>query len=132
MIKELGQRLGLIGGVGMAAVLSLAPFVLFISLAFKTQTQVTAIPPDWWPAFSLDFFRSAIAHYGILHSLLNSVIVAGTTTMISISLATLAGYGLARLSTAWAKAILMAVLACAMFPQIAIVGPIWQFLRYVG
>ncbi|MEE9421215.1 MAG: carbohydrate ABC transporter permease, partial [Desulfatiglandaceae bacterium] len=28
--------------------------------------------------------------------------------------------------------ILMGILACAMFPQIAIVGPIWRFLQMVG
>jgi multiple sugar transport system permease protein len=28
--------------------------------------------------------------------------------------------------------ILMGILACAMFPQIAIAGPIWRFLRLVG
>ncbi len=111
---------------------SLAPFLWFVSSAFKTQTQITAIPPQWWPGFSMEFFRSAIGQYGILHYLLNSVIVAGSTTLVTISLATLAGYALARLPRRWAQLILMGILACAMFPQIAVVGPIWRVLQVLG
>lgn len=119
-------------GVFLTMGFSLAPFLWFVSSAFKTQTQITAIPPQWWPAFSMEFFRSAIGHYGILHYLINSVIVAGSTTLVTIFLATLAGYALARLPRRWAQFILMGILACAMFPQIAIVGPIWRFLQVVG
>jgi multiple sugar transport system permease protein len=119
-------------GIFLAAAFSLVPFVLFVSSAFKTQTQVTAIPPQWWPAFSLKFFRSALKNYGIMHYLLNSVIVAGSTTLITISLGSLGGYALARLTKKWAHFILMGILACAMFPQIAIAGPIWRFLQLMG
>lgn len=85
------QKAGFVMGVFLAIAFSLIPFLLFISLAFKTQAQVTSIPPQLWPAFSLDFFRSAIAHYGIIGYLVNSTIVAGSTTVITIALGTLAG-----------------------------------------
>jgi multiple sugar transport system permease protein len=122
----------LLFGVTLAAAFSLVPFLLFVSSAFKTQAQVTAIPPTLWPSFSLDFFRSAIVQYSILGYLLNSVIVAGATTVVTIFLATLAGYALVRLPRSWAYFSLLVILACAMFPQIAIVGPVWRFLRLVG
>lgn len=116
----------------VAMVFSLAPFLWFVSLAFKNQAEVTAIPPSWRPSFSLEFFRSAIFHYGILNYLLNSVIVAGTTTIVSICLGALAGYALARLPRRLSQLMLMVILACAMFPQIAIAGPIWRFLQFLG
>jgi multiple sugar transport system permease protein len=119
-------------GVVLAVAFSLVPFMLFASSAFKTQTQVTAIPPQWLPDFSLDFFRSAIKEYDIAHYLANSVIVAGSTTLITIFLGALAGYGLARLPKRWSYLILMGILSCAMFPQIAIAGPIWRFLQLMG
>ncbi len=111
---------------------ALMPFLWFISSGFKTQTQLTAVPPQFWPSFSLDFFHSAIKDYGIFRYLINSLIVAGSTTLLTIPLAALAGYALARLHAAWARLILMATLACAMFPQIAIAGPIWRFLQFMG
>jgi multiple sugar transport system permease protein len=120
------------GGVIFAVVFSLAPYLLFVSSAFKAQGQVTAIPPKWWPDFSLVFFRSAISNYGILRYLLNSTVVAGSTTVVTISMASLAGYALARLPLRWSRPTLLAILACAMFPQIAIIGPIWRFLRMMG
>jgi multiple sugar transport system permease protein len=126
------QKTGFVMGVFLAAAFSLAPFLLFISLAFKTQAQVTAIPPQLWPDFSLDFFRSAIARYGIMGYLVNSTIVAGSTTVATITLGTLAGYALARLPRRLAQLALMGILACAMFPQIAIAGPIWRFLQLMG
>lgn len=80
----------------------------------------------------MEFFHSAIERYGILHYVLNSTIVAGSVTLVSISLGTLAGYALARLPRRLAQMILMGIVACAMFPQIAIAGPIWRFLRLMG
>ena len=126
------QKAGFVVGIFLAVAFSLSPFVLFVSLAFKTQTQVTAIPPELWPAFSLNFFRSAITRYGIIGYLVNSIVVAGCTTVVTVSLGTLAGYALARLPRRLAQLALMGILACAMFPQIAIAGPVWRFLQLMG
>jgi multiple sugar transport system permease protein len=119
-------------GVFLAAAFSLLPFIFFVSSAFKTQIQVTAIPVQWWPDFSTEFFRSAIFHYGILRYLLNSVIVAGSTTLVTLVFGTFSGYALARLPRRWARLLLMGVLSCAMFPHISIAGPIWRFLQFMG
>jgi multiple sugar transport system permease protein len=132
MTRRWFKKTGFILGVVLTAGFSLVPFLLFVSSAFKTQTQVTAIPPTLWMSLSLDFFRSAVVRYGILGYLVNSVIVASGTTVATIFLSTLAGYALARLPRQWAHFGLMMILACAMFPQIAIVGPVWRFLRLVG
>ncbi|MGD9031726.1 MAG: carbohydrate ABC transporter permease [Desulfobacteraceae bacterium] len=132
MRKRFMKKAIFIFGILLAAAFSLVPFLWFVSSSFKSQTQVTAIPPQWWPAFSFEFFRSAIRDYGIAHYLVNSVIVAGSTTLVTISLGALSGYGLARLPKRWSHLILMGILACAMFPQIAIAGPIWRFLQLMG
>jgi len=125
-----GVSLG--AGVVFAALFSLTPFLLFISSAFKTQTEVTAVPPHFWPSFSLEFFRAVVERHNLLRYLGNSLVVAGTTTVLTLSLATLAGYSLARLPGRLARPVLMGILACAMFPQIAIAGPVWRFLRFMG
>jgi multiple sugar transport system permease protein len=132
MTKDFLLKTLFILGVVLAVAFSSLPFVWFVSSAFKTQTQVTAMPPQWWPEFSLDFFRSAIDRYGLLHYLVNSIIVAGSTTLVTILLGSLAGYALARLPLRCAQLVLMGILACAMFPQIAIAGPIWRFLQLTG
>ena len=119
-------------GVLCALFFSLAPFLLFVTAAFKSQCEVTAIPPEWIPSGSLEFFRSTISRYGLFHYLLNSTIVAGIATGVTMCLGTFAGYGLARLPRRMSSWILMGILACAMFPQIAIAGPIWRFMNFMG
>ncbi|MFC1883386.1 carbohydrate ABC transporter permease [Thermodesulfobacteriota bacterium] len=126
------NKTGFISAVFLASVFSLAPFLWFIASSFKTQTQITAIPPKLWPSLSFDFYRSAISNYGIFTYLLNSLLVAGSTTILTLILGTFAGYALSRLPKKAARIILVAVLSCAMFPQISIAGPIWQFLQMVG
>jgi multiple sugar transport system permease protein len=131
-MKRTGKTVLLIAGVLAAAGFSLAPFLWFVATAFKTPAGVTAIPPEWIPSGSMAFFHSAITRYGIFHYLLNSTVVAGVATLVTVSLGALAGYALARLPRRWSQIILMGILACAMFPQIAIAGPIWRFLRLLG
>jgi len=132
MMKKLVKKFLFVAGILLAAGFSLTPFLWFVLSAFKNQAHITAIPPQWLFSFSLDSFYSAVARYGIIHYLLNSAIVAGSATMVTISLGTLAGYALARLPRRWGQIILMGILACAMFPQISIAGPIWRFLRFMG
>jgi multiple sugar transport system permease protein len=132
MKTKLLKKGAFVFSVFLTMTFSLAPFLLFVSSAFKTQTQITAMPPQLWPEFSVGFFRSAIVQYDILDYLLNSIIIASSATVVTILLAAFAGYGLARLPERWAQLSLMLILACAMFPQIAIVGPIWQLLRWLG
>jgi multiple sugar transport system permease protein len=132
MMKGFLKKFLFIIGVFLAAGFSLAPFLWFVLSAFKDQTQITAIPPQWMPSFSMESFSSAVTRYGIIHYLWNSAIVAGSATIVTITLGSIAGYALARLPRRWAQIILMGILACAMFPQIAIVGPIWRFLRFMG
>jgi len=132
MIRGLLKKAGVLCGVFLAMGFSLAPFLWFAASAFKTEKQVTAIPPQWWPDFSLAFFRSAVQEYGILVYLGNSILVAGSTTLLTVTLATLSGYALARLPKRWSQCLLLGILACAMFPQISIAGPVWRFLRAVG
>lgn len=126
------KRFLFLPGVLLAAGFSLLPFLWFVSTAFKSQIQVTAIPPQLIPEGTLVFFRSAIARYGIMGYMMNSAVIAGATTVVAIFLGTFAGYALSRMPPRWSQLFLMGILACAMFPQIAIVGPIWRFLQVLG
>ncbi len=132
MIRIFIKKVVLFLSVTIAVVFSLAPFFLFVLSAFKTEKQITAIPPQWLSAFSIVSFETAVTEHRLFHYLLNSLIVAGSTTLVALSVGAMAGYALARLPKRPARTILMGVLSCAMFPQITIAGPVWRFLRTVG
>lgn len=118
--------------VAVLVVFSLLPFVWFVATSLKSPGDVTAIPPTLVPDFSLASYRSAFARYNLFHYLWNSVIVAGSTTVITVLLSIFAGYALARLRLPHKQKILGAFLLVSMFPQISIAGPVWRILSSLG
>lgn len=116
----------------MVVSVSLLPFLWFIATSLKTQREVLSIPPTIIPSWSLDFYRSALSKYNLLHFLKNSVIVAGSTTLGTLAISLFAGYALARLRIRHKPLIMGSLLLVSMFPQIAIAGPVWKILGYLG
>jgi len=84
------------------------------------------------PSFSLEFYRSSISQYNLLHFVKNSAIVAGSTTAVTIMLALLAGYAVARLRLPRKDYFMKGLLVVSMFPQISIAGPVWRILYKAG
>ena len=114
------------------ALYCLLPFLWFVLTSFKSPAELTAIPPKLVPSFHWDFYHSALTHHGLLRYIGNSLTVAGSATLISITVGSLAAYAMARLRLAWTKFYLLGLLAISMFPQIAIAGPVWNVLDYLG
>jgi len=110
------------------ALYCLVPFFWFILTSLKSSAQLAAIPPTLLPSFHLGFYRSALQQYGLLHYVLNSAIVAGSATLVTIAIGSLAAYAIARFHLRWMNAYLLLLLAVSMFPQIAIAGPVWRIL----
>jgi multiple sugar transport system permease protein len=111
---------------------SLAPFLWFLLTSLKSPSQITAIPPEWIPSFHAGFYRSAVENYGLLGYIVNSAVVAGATTLVSIAIASLAAYAIARFRLRWTNGYLMLLLVLSMFPQIAFAGPVWRILDRLG
>jgi multiple sugar transport system permease protein len=65
-------------------------------------------------------------------ALVNSLGIAAIATLISIVLAAMAAYALARLNFAGKAVILSGALAVAMFPPISIVGSLFDMWRVIG
>jgi len=118
--------------VVLVVFLSLLPFVWFLNTSLKTQMDVTSIPPTLIPSFSFHFYQSAIMNYSLLHFVKNSLIVAGSSTLITLIIAIFAGYALARLKIKHKGLIMGSLLLVSMFPQISIAGPVWKILSSVG
>lgn len=126
------KRLAFLLIVALIASFSLLPFFWFLLTSWKSATEISAIPPVLWPSFHWGHYGAAIAKHGLLGYIANSVIVAGTTTLITIVIAALAAYALARFHLAWGRYYLILLLALSMFPQIAIAGPVWRLLSALG
>jgi len=132
MRGDRGGRTLLWLGVGTCLVLSLTPYVWFVTTSLKTPVEITSVPPRFWPSGTLAAYRSALVDHGLARYMMNSLVVAAATTIIALLAAAPAGYALARLPVAGRRVALGASLAAAMFPQIAIAGPVWRILRAAG
>jgi len=126
------KKISFLAGVLLIGGFSLLPFLWFLTTSWKSATEISAIPPVLWPSFHWEHYHAALAHHGLLRYLANSAIVAGVTTIISIVIASLTAYALARFKLRWARYYLLLLLMLSMFPQIAIAGPVWRLLSTLG
>lgn len=131
-VVGIARRAGFVGIVVAVAGLSLMPFIWFLITSLKTPIHLTASPPTWLPDFAIEFYRSALQQYDLARFVRNSAIVASGTTGINIALSALAGYALSRMRLRFRRSLLAGILAMSMFPQIAVVGPVWRIEQQLG
>jgi multiple sugar transport system permease protein len=111
-----------------ATVFFLFPLYWLVVISFKTADEIFAYPPVWWP-HSLQLGNYAVLFKdGDYLTVLNSLIVAGASTVAATALGTMCAYSIARFRTGgddfatW-------VISNRMVPPIVVVFPI--FLLYV-
>jgi ABC-type glycerol-3-phosphate transport system permease component len=119
--------------VTVFVVVSLFPFYWILITALKTNPEISAGTTGLFPAHLTWSSFSTIFHQGTFaRSLLNSVIVCGSTTILTVVIASLAGYGLARTQIRGKQLIMGFLLVAGFFPVIAMVGPIFVTYRSLG
>jgi ABC-type glycerol-3-phosphate transport system permease component len=106
---------------------SAGPFLWQINASFLPDRVLTNPTPTWFP-----FPGGTLAHYvnvfekkNFSRYMLNSVIVAGAATVLGMVIAAAAAYALARLPLPGKGAVLGLILGISMFPQIALVAPLY-------
>jgi multiple sugar transport system permease protein len=126
------NRERLFWAIGILVVLlyALIPVGWIAALSFKTPDQVG--DGKFFSGFSFDNYDVIFNDDTFLAALINSLGIAGIATLISIVLAAMAAYALARLEFAGKAVILSGALAVAMFPPISIVGSLFDMWRAVG
>ncbi len=119
--------------VTIFVVVSLFPFYWIMITSLKTPGQIaagtTSLLPGHvtWNNYVQDFHQNVF-----VRSLVNSVIVAVSTTVLTVVVASLAGYGLARTRMRGKPAIQGFLLVAGFFPVIAMVGPLFITYKNIG
>jgi multiple sugar transport system permease protein len=110
---------------------TLLPVVWLVSLSLKKGDAIhdgRFLPSVW----TLDNYRTVFATDLFTRALVNSVGIALLATALSVSVATLAAYAIARLDFPGKRLLLSIALAIAMFPAVSLVGPLFDIWRRVG
>jgi ABC-type glycerol-3-phosphate transport system permease component len=109
---------------------SLFPFAWMALTSIKKNSEIFTRKPVFVPsAPTLDRYAQIFADSDFTRPLLNSTIVAGTTTVLGIAVAALAGYALARFRMPLQRYLLVLVLSVQMFPLIALIIPLFVVMR---
>ncbi len=114
---------------------ALVPVIWIISLSFKTPATITDqsfFPTEFSTGNYESLFTGGISESPFIKPLINSILIASITTVISIVLASFAAYAIARLEFTGRRLMLAGALAIAMFPPISTVGPLFDMWRTLG
>ncbi len=109
---------------------ALIPVAWITSLSLKSPDQVA--DGKFFSGFSFENYDQIFSENTFNAALVNSLGIAAIATLISIALASMAAYALARLNFAGKAVILSGALAVAMFPPISIVGSLFDLWRAIG
>ncbi len=112
-------------------VASLVPVAWIVFLSLKTPATATDgsfIPHQWTLSNYSDIFKQGI----FTDALRNSIGIGLISTFLAVVIASSAAYAIARLDFPGKNVLLAVVLGVALFPQISLVGPLYNLWRQIG
>jgi len=122
--------------VAIVVLISLFPFYWILRTSLLSNYQVSqgvgganGIFPSH---LSFSAWQNVFTQDGFLTPLRNSLIVALACTAVTVVVASMAGYALARLKIRGIAAILGFVLLAGFFPVLAMIGPLFLLMRHLG
>jgi len=134
------QKMGPAHWAGFVLILiwCLLPVAWIISLSFKSIAETTVGSPQFLPKdATVDNYKSLLdynnpAGHDFILALRNSFGISIIATLLAVIFATLAAYAIARLEFRGKRVVLSVALAIAMFPVVALVGPLFDLWRSIG
>ena len=110
-------------------VYALFPFAWALRCAFTPEGDLFSTPLQYVPDNpTLDNFRQAFEAEFFRKGLLNSAIVAGGVTLLSLAIGSLAAFALGRFRFRGRSFVMYLMLSMTMFPSIAILGALYTMI----
>jgi multiple sugar transport system permease protein len=125
------QRSGWSLAFVVVVVVSLVPVFWLLMLSLKTPASATDgsfIPHHW----TLDNYRDIFKQSVFTAALRNSIGIGLIATTLAVLLASSAAYAIARLDFPGKQTILAVALMVTLFPQVSLVGPLYNLWRQIG
>lgn len=120
-------------GAVVILVWCLLPIAWIVSLSLKPVEETATGSPKFLPEeVTFDNYRTVLEDDLFQRALFNSFGISLIATMLSVIIATLCAYAIARLQFKGKRAVLSIALAIAMFPVVALVGPLFDMWRSLG
>jgi multiple sugar transport system permease protein len=127
------QTFFIYAGAVLILVWSGGPFLWQFSTSFQLDKALTAGSPSLIPhPFTLEHYYNAFVEKQLHRYVWNSLVVSLATTFLCLFVGSLAAFALSRLNIKGRFGILMVILSVSMFPQIALVGPLYLIATNLG
>ena len=132
--KLTAGRLGTYAGAIAIALWIVIPIFFVFSMAFTTQETVRSYPKGFLPfiPFSTDTMEFFLRSDGVAEGLINSLIVAVITLVLSTALAAPAGYAISRYLFPGRDLFRLSILAVRAFPVVVLSIPLAVLFLRIG
>ncbi len=123
--------------LAVVAIYLLFPFYWALNSSFKTENQLQMTPATFLPrdpatkdvSFSLNNYRGVFQNKDFGRGLINSSIVAVSTTILSLIVGSFAAFALGKLRFRGKTPSLYLILSMTMFPQVAVLTGLYAVIR---
>jgi multiple sugar transport system permease protein len=123
-------------GIAFFALISIFPFYWMIVLSFRPLESVLRDPgrlyPTWQEVRALEPYRGVLFEQGFGRFVANSALVASLTTVLTLLLAIMGAYAVARLRFRGRNLLSSGVLLIYMFPAIVLAIPLFAAFSRLG
>lgn len=116
-------------GYGVAFVLFVIPVVFMIWSAFRSSIEITGNPFNLLSPLSFDNFIKVFANFDFARYIMNSTIIAGTSTIVGLALGAPAAYVIVR--RRWTS-VGFFILIARMAPGVMFLVPLFMFSIEIG
>jgi ABC-type glycerol-3-phosphate transport system permease component len=131
--KKAGLRLWVYGTAALLATICGFPLAWLILTSIKPDREIFAAEPTFWTDLpSLDAYARLFEETNYLTYFINSIVVAGSATLLTIVVATLAGYAITRYRFPGRETVAGGMLLTYMFAPIMIIVPFFILMRGIG
>lgn len=132
-VKQRVNRVVLYVLLAVVAVIPLFPLYWLVISAFKTPAEFSQIPPTWFPSEpTLNPLITAFTEVPFAQSMLNSLIIAGGSTISVIITSVLAGYVFAKHTFRGRDALFYTVVATMFLPPVVTLVPLYYLVTSMG
>lgn len=112
---------------------TLFPFYWFLITSFKPERSIMQLPLEYFPStFTLENYRTVLSSMGFDRYFLNSIIVAGATTLVVMIIAILGGYSISRFKFKGKGFTFGLLLVTQMLPGVVILIPLFSVFVKLG
>ncbi|WP_291052816.1 carbohydrate ABC transporter permease [Herbiconiux sp.] len=113
--------------------LMLLPIIWMVFTAFKPESDIVSAPPTLWPReLTLEHFAEVWERIPFARLYVNTIVFAGSVTLISLLFDSMAAYALARLPFKGRAVVMVLILLLLMLPFQVTLIPLYDMLNGMG